>query len=78
MLSILVESVKNLWKNSKIKPIKINSAPQASRYQCRLLIWRRGDDTPLPQEKKPISRILSRSPFFKEQMNPVDGECLKE
>jgi hypothetical protein len=41
----------------------------------------RGDDTPLPQEKKPISRILSRSPFspfFKEQMNPVDGECLKE
>jgi poly-gamma-glutamate synthesis protein (capsule biosynthesis protein) len=32
----------------------------------------------LPQEKKPISRILSRSPFFKKQMNPVDGECLKK
>jgi hypothetical protein len=30
------------------------------------------------KKKKPISRILSRSPFFKEQMNPVDGECLKE
>jgi hypothetical protein len=32
----------------------------------------------LLQEKKPISRIFSRSPFFKKQINPVDGECLKE